>query len=481
MIKGVVIKSKKNYSILLSNGKFYKIKNKGTMKEGEKIMVNAEDIIMEKRKKNFGINKYIGIAVAVALIFGVVFTSLDFGNQAYAVATVDINPSVELELNKDYEVIKMIALNKDGETLKDLKVKGMEIEDAIELIVDEAEKKGFIKDEEDPYVLVTTVVVDKKLKNEKEENGVNKTIKKQIQVKAGNSKILKKVNIAINSASKEIYKEFSKEYKSKNKKENKIPIGIYMANNKIDIKDFKSLQEFFDDDDNVKLFEKNGDIIVNTRDKLNKLVDELVKLEKENNIGIDTDELIEEAKELSKRDTNDLEELFDDMEDLVDEIEDAIDDIEDQDDYDDIDDEDEDDYDDDDQYEDDDEDEEDDDDDQDDVDDEDDDQNDEYDDEDDNQEDDKDDEIDKDDDDNQDQDDDQDDEDEEYEDEDDDDDDQDDKDDDKNDVDDQDDDDDEYNDENDDDDIDEDNYYDNDDDDNQEDDDDDDDDEEDED
>lgn len=327
MIKGLVVKVKKNYSIVLSDGKFYKVKNKGAMEEGAKIIATEEDIIMAKQKKSRGINKYIGIAVAAAILLTMVFTSLNFGNEVYALATVDINPSLELELDKNYKVIKMNALNEDAKALKDLKVKGMDVEDAIEIIVDEAEGKGFIKDDDESYVLVTTVVLDKKVKKQEDENGINKTIQKQIEVKAGNSKVLKKVNIAINSTTKEIYKEITKDDKKKTIKKS-IPLGIQVLGNKIDKNDYKSVQDFFEDESNIRLFEENGDIIANAKHKLNKMVNQVIEMKKEGNVDVDLEDLLEEAEKVFNSKDKSAEEIFDDMEDLADEIEDAIEDIE---------------------------------------------------------------------------------------------------------------------------------------------------------
>lgn len=64
---------------------------------------------------------------------------------------VDINPRVEIDLNKNNKVVKTIAHNEDALQLALGDLKGMSIEDAIETIVADAGAKGFLKQGEDPY------------------------------------------------------------------------------------------------------------------------------------------------------------------------------------------------------------------------------------------------------------------------------------------------------------------------------------------
>jgi len=72
--------------------------------------------------------------------------------------TIDINPSVELIVNRRDRVVMANALNEDGETLLlDLSLIGMKIEDATELLIDKAIELGFIDvDSEETVVNVTS-------------------------------------------------------------------------------------------------------------------------------------------------------------------------------------------------------------------------------------------------------------------------------------------------------------------------------------
>ena len=332
MIKGVVVKVKSEYSIILSEGQFYRIKNKESMREGQKVIVTVEDIIKDQVKTvNKAYKKYIGIASAILLVISTLIVSFNLERNVYAVATIDINPRIELKLDKELKVKNMKLMNKEAIDFKSLKLKGLKVEDALELIVREAKNKGYIKDSQESYVLITTV----KLKT------TDKIIEQEIENKIKESQMLKKVNIAITATSKEIYKEH---------KEEKVPLGIKSLDQNIDENNYKSLNQFFKDKKNSDLFKKNGEIIENT--KLKELEDESKNIEKS------IQELKLKKKEIKASEYNDkekkaikkeiesaeekLEERQEKLEDKIEDYKDTDDKDEDKDEDDDEDDEDED-------------------------------------------------------------------------------------------------------------------------------------------
>lgn len=86
--------------------------------------------------------------VAAAACFILFVTT---GSTAYAYYTpvssvvVDINPSLELKVNKWNRIIKASALNEDGEKMLDsLSIKNKTIDDGLSMILEEAEKENFI-------------------------------------------------------------------------------------------------------------------------------------------------------------------------------------------------------------------------------------------------------------------------------------------------------------------------------------------------
>ena len=71
-----------------------------------------------------------------------------FSEDCMGVFTISINPEVELELDKDGNVLSVVFLNGDAETAyKDLSLEGMEAQAAMKLIVETANDKGYLKDD----------------------------------------------------------------------------------------------------------------------------------------------------------------------------------------------------------------------------------------------------------------------------------------------------------------------------------------------
>jgi len=82
------------------------------------------------------------------------------GGYAYAIPTaylsVDINPSVELGINTLGKVLSVKAYNDDGAAiLNGLDLQGMKVKQAVSLIVDAAEDKGYFEEDGSSIVLLT--------------------------------------------------------------------------------------------------------------------------------------------------------------------------------------------------------------------------------------------------------------------------------------------------------------------------------------
>ncbi|MBE0701134.1 MAG: hypothetical protein IH571_05560 [Acholeplasmataceae bacterium] len=101
---------------------------------------------------------FIVIFAIAAVIVGCANTAS--ANDAYV--TLDINPSVELIVTPNEKVIYANPLNEDGETLLiELNLIGMNLDDAIDTIIEEAISLGFIDVEaEEVHVEITTISKD---------------------------------------------------------------------------------------------------------------------------------------------------------------------------------------------------------------------------------------------------------------------------------------------------------------------------------
>lgn len=81
-----------------------------------------------------------------------------FYNTPVNYISLDINPSVELGLNKFDKVVKAEGINKDGEILlKENSIKNMSAEEAIEKLALEAKEKGYIQADGSTVIAVTAL------------------------------------------------------------------------------------------------------------------------------------------------------------------------------------------------------------------------------------------------------------------------------------------------------------------------------------
>ncbi len=71
-----------------------------------------------------------------------------YGKECMGVFTISINPEVDIELDKDGNVLSVAFQNEDAETAyKDLSLEGIQAGDAVKLIIETADEKGYLKDD----------------------------------------------------------------------------------------------------------------------------------------------------------------------------------------------------------------------------------------------------------------------------------------------------------------------------------------------
>ncbi len=111
--------------------------------------------------------------MAALFIFLGSFFPMYQNNKAYAYMSIDVNPSIELGLNKKMQVIELTGFNKEGKKiisrLNDWKKK--DVSDLAQSILEEIQKEGFLKTEE--HVIISTVrtkAPDGKIEKKLQEN-----------------------------------------------------------------------------------------------------------------------------------------------------------------------------------------------------------------------------------------------------------------------------------------------------------------------
>lgn len=133
--------------------------------------------------------KYLGLVIVLLVVFGGLLY-FKWSERAVSYIKVSINPELELGLNSDNEVVEVVNLNEDADILtSDLDIIGLEVEEALELIVDENIETGYIDEYSEENGVIVTVV------NDNEEDRLD--LEEKVMTKIQNHLELKKVSAVL--------------------------------------------------------------------------------------------------------------------------------------------------------------------------------------------------------------------------------------------------------------------------------------------
>ncbi|MFK3903108.1 anti-sigma factor domain-containing protein [Bacillus safensis] len=161
MRRGIIVEKNKKYVTLLTpDGQFLRTKYEEQNYEiGQEVTFPNESRLERKRAGFFDLLRLrplnAGI-LSIAAIIVVIFTMMpSFSSQkAYAYMTIDINPSFELKLDHNYQVIGVTPLNKDAKqvlaSMKDLEKNDMT--KVVQEIIDDCDKKGYVNHSKSIYI-----------------------------------------------------------------------------------------------------------------------------------------------------------------------------------------------------------------------------------------------------------------------------------------------------------------------------------------
>ncbi len=270
--KGAVVEVKENYIVVFTNDcKYNRLKKKRDVKIGKEIIFIEDDII--KEKNNY--YKRVGtIAAAVILLISILFsqigTNIFENTNAYAVISLDINPSLEFRIDSNKRVKSIEVLNEDGKDIIDDTMINKDIQDVIRLCIDNAIDKRYIT-EENNIILISNVYLQNKDDSKKTDNEVGINIQEEIIEEMEKDKAIQDREISI------LYIESNKEtLKEANK--NKITVGKYEV--------YKTLSQ---NNKNISIDEVK-------ESKVSEIVKENVSLMKEEKIKIKELKKVEEKK-----------------------------------------------------------------------------------------------------------------------------------------------------------------------------------------
>ncbi|AEV69392.1 anti-sigma-I factor RsgI family protein [Acetivibrio clariflavus] len=166
---GIVYEIHKNKAVVLTpDCEFLVIKRRRDMYLGQQVKFNIKDV----RKNVRPMNRYASIAASIAAVFLLTFLHFKvlFYGEIYGYIDVDINPSIEFVVDRDFEVLKAKALNNDAKKIaKELDAKGKDAYSVINDFLDKCEKYGYIVPKKNNVVLVSASV-DGSVTKDSEEN-----------------------------------------------------------------------------------------------------------------------------------------------------------------------------------------------------------------------------------------------------------------------------------------------------------------------
>ncbi|MBQ4633927.1 MAG: hypothetical protein IJB71_01095 [Bacilli bacterium] len=140
----------------------------------------------------------IPIIVCLVLVIGIIGFII-WNNRIVSTITLDINPSIEINLNKNDKVKSIKALNDDAEEIISNGLKGKSLDDTFEILITNLVEKGYVNKENE---LDVVLYVDGKI--------TNKMVSEKIEFEFGKKEIHTEI-ITIDNVTKEDEK-LAKEY-----------------------------------------------------------------------------------------------------------------------------------------------------------------------------------------------------------------------------------------------------------------------------
>lgn len=176
---------KDDYAIVMkSDSSMVKVKLKDNMRIGDALIFLQEDMYVSsenKSIKNKVIVTILSIAAALALVILPIINTID--SKAYALVSLDINPSIQFELDKKQNIVGVGELNKDGIKLDAKGLEGLTLEEGLKVLNEKLQANGYvIKDDK--------IIVGFAFLNNKEDITYEKDVKAKIDNSLKDSKLL---------------------------------------------------------------------------------------------------------------------------------------------------------------------------------------------------------------------------------------------------------------------------------------------------
>ncbi len=169
--QGIVLRLTKNKAIVTTDDfQCYYVNRNSTIYVGKQIEFSEKEIINGK-----SVFTKLMISAACILFIITCFTAFSgivnlFSEpEVFAYVDVDVNPSLEIEIDKSGKVLRLVPLNKDAKDLiNNLTLGKIGISETIDIILDEAKKNTVLSGPKKDYVLISSTLNSKKTGDDKE-------------------------------------------------------------------------------------------------------------------------------------------------------------------------------------------------------------------------------------------------------------------------------------------------------------------------
>lgn len=121
--------------------------------------IEPQKVVVDPRtnKKRIGVKQIVSIAAAVVVIFALSFAAFSITSDGIvaSVISIDVNPSIELQVNNKDKILKATPLNEDAKVvLGNMDLKGSDISVAVNALIGAMIRNGYI-DELSNSILIT--------------------------------------------------------------------------------------------------------------------------------------------------------------------------------------------------------------------------------------------------------------------------------------------------------------------------------------
>ncbi|MCH4889729.1 anti-sigma factor domain-containing protein [Acidaminobacter sp. JC074] len=282
MKKGIVLELKKEYAVIGSEGSYKRVKRKDGMELGQEIIYLEEDVlIVKKETTGFSLQKLVPALSALVILMMIVFNYYTENLRIYAVVTVDINPSIELKLNKNQEVVEAIAINADAEKLDLRSFEGIMVEEVVEKIIESSKDEGFIAPDKKTYIMITTV-------NTRDQVETYDNIKATLETSIDLISIEENVNIGLGESTVELLEQAEA---------TQVPLALLEVRDELD-EDVDSVEDLFENQEVKAFIESQGKIVEVEVEFEDDGVE--IEISIEDDLDDDLDDLLELLSKLSK-------------------------------------------------------------------------------------------------------------------------------------------------------------------------------------